>query len=61
LVLHNIFIFIKLFFQARPSQFFYDINSPTDEGNQRKKARKDDKQRNKRQPPTFDQGSIVSS
>lgn len=43
--------------QVRPSQFFYDMDSPTDEGNQRKKARKDDKQQRKRQPPKFDQES----
>jgi hypothetical protein len=37
------------------------MDSPTDEGNQRKKARKDDKQQRKRQPPKFDQGSVVFS
>lgn len=54
-------IFTELFLQVRPSQFFYDVDSPTDEGNQRKKARKDNKQQRKRQPPKFDQGSVVFS
>ncbi|XP_021938616.1 CWF19-like protein 1 [Zootermopsis nevadensis] len=43
--------------QARSSQFFYDLDSPTDEGNQRKKARKDDKWKDRRKPPIFDQES----
>jgi hypothetical protein len=51
--------FIKLFFQPRPSQFFYDMDSPTEEGNQRKKARRNDKQQHKRQPPKFDEGSVA--
>jgi hypothetical protein len=37
------------------------MDSPTDEGNQRKKARKDDKQQGRGKPPTFDQGSVVLS
>jgi hypothetical protein len=49
--------FIKRFLQPRPFQFFYDMDSPTDEGNERKKARKD-KQQHKRQPPKFDEGNV---
>jgi hypothetical protein len=39
--------------QVRHSQYFYDMDSPDDEGSHRKKARRD----SKRQPPTFDQES----
>jgi hypothetical protein len=49
---------IELLLQTRPSQFFYDMDSPTDQSNQRKKARKDDKQPTGRKPPIFGQGSI---
>lgn len=39
--------------QVRHTQYFYDMDSPDEEGSHRKKARTD----SKRQPPTFDQES----
>jgi hypothetical protein len=37
------------------------MDSPSDQGSQTKKARKDDKQQRKRQPPKFDEGSVIFS
>jgi hypothetical protein len=37
------------------------MDCPTDEGNERKKARKDDKKQGRRKPPIFDQGNIMLS
>ncbi|KAJ9592078.1 hypothetical protein L9F63_001387, partial [Diploptera punctata] len=43
--------------QERSAQFFYDMNSPVDGENDRKRRRKDDHQHRKKQPPNFDQES----